>query len=269
MKWKHNNKIISDNKDYVVFTPDSFPVTLSLDVSDGRQEQSTSITLEKNFRNKARILKENQDLIAMVNTSSNPTEPWINPDDITLENPNDALFIYLGESTDDAHRYHIDIDAELDSDLNGDTEDDIDNRSSGSFTTGRPFRIPLGKKHKQEVLISLVDRQDQVIATHTIEITKNYIEAPIFNEPIDVVEIELTDQDKLRVNKLNQLIQNAPDEQQYQLGKFVEQLLDEWYDTTARADTLFRMHQYINENGQSSPELTAEIQRQIDAIYAQ
>jgi len=263
------SKTISDNGDYVVYTPESFPVTLTLEASDGKQEQSTSVTLEKNLKNKARIISADSSLVLLVNSSSNPDEPLVNPDEIKLTTPGEQLFLYLAESQVDVYRYIIDTDIQLDTDLNGDPTDDADNSGSASYRTGRPYRLIPSKKHRQIVKITLLDRDENAIGTHTLDVVQTYIEEPVYDEPVDTQEIELSDEDKLRVNKLNQLIQNAPEEQQYQLNKYVELLLDEWYDPVARADTLFRMHQYIIESGQVSPELATEIQNQIDAIYAE
>ena len=114
-----------------------------------------------------------------------------------------------------------------------------------------------------------MDRDEQVIDTHTIDIVLEYIDEPIYEEPTDTQQINLSDEDKLRVAKLTSLIENAPEHQQYELNQFIELLLDEWYDDAARADTLFRMHQYIGANPDLDPNLAAEIQSQIDAIYAE
>jgi len=136
-------------------------------------------TVSKNIRN---ILKTRGDKLVVF------TSPLIEDEKIILDNASERVFIYLGESTQDAVEYAIDYDTENDSDFNGGLDDDADNRGTASFVTGDVAEIPLSEFNIQNIRVFLRDANENVIATQDIIIEKSYIEDTNINPDTIIFE---------------------------------------------------------------------------------
>jgi hypothetical protein len=65
---------------------------------------------------------------------------FTNPDDVDnsqliLDTPTQNVYVYLAESEESIAYFSIDYDIDYDSDLNGGTDDDEDNRATSSYDT--------------------------------------------------------------------------------------------------------------------------------------
>jgi len=92
---------------------------VTLKIAEGTKLEETTKTAQKNIRN---ILEVNKWPL-VVFTSPLASEDRV----ITLSGPEEKVFIYLWESSDESDTYVIDYDIELDSDLNGGVDDDENN----------------------------------------------------------------------------------------------------------------------------------------------
>lgn len=127
MSWYADNTKVSENKDYLIYTPQSgaFPKTIRLEITDGQDIQSATIPVERNLQNKVLVRKAGRPLVILTNENSSVTTAT---DDITWSDPTKPLFFYLGESEGEIQYYVIDNDIDIDTDLSGGKNDDADNK---------------------------------------------------------------------------------------------------------------------------------------------
>lgn len=130
--WYTDETKVSENKEYLVFSPEggTFPKSLKLVISDGTDTQSVMVPIERNPQNKVLTRKIPRPLIVLTNESSDMRPA---PDDIIWSDPIRPLFLYLGESQGDIQYYVIDNDIDIDTDLSGGKNDDADNRGTASY----------------------------------------------------------------------------------------------------------------------------------------
>jgi len=127
VSWFADGKKISENKEYLVYdvTDGTFPSTLKLQVTDGKDTQEISYPIARSPKNKILMKKVGKPLVVLSNQSTDVTPIG---DDIVWKDPLMPLFFYLGESSGDIQYYLIDNDIDIDTDLNGDKTDDADNK---------------------------------------------------------------------------------------------------------------------------------------------
>lgn len=88
--WKDaDGNVITDNQRYAQFSAESFPVTVRLEVSDGKQTQFTEQTIELNNKLRAFLRKSNEPIV-LTNISGDA----INPTEVILQKTTDSLYIY-------------------------------------------------------------------------------------------------------------------------------------------------------------------------------
>lgn len=132
------------------------------------------------------------------------------PDDLVWEDPMIPLFLYLGESRGDTIRYYvIDTDVDIDTDLNGQKNDDADNKGTASYRNGRPFQIQKGTKRVTVMRIRLIGQDNEDIASRQIRVTRSFLALPDeAGAPTrDPKTFNLSQEDKDRIDKLRSLVQ--------------------------------------------------------------
>jgi hypothetical protein len=128
VNWYLDDKKISENRDYLVFDVEtSTAKKLKLEISDGSTTESVIYPLERNLKNQILLKKITGPLIILSPISGGDVIET--PDDIVWDDPMIPLFIYLGESRGSTIKYYvIDTDIDIDTDLNGQKNDDADNK---------------------------------------------------------------------------------------------------------------------------------------------
>ena len=123
--WDGGTKVQGNNPYYMIargLSATDWPVKVSMTVSDGTDTRDVFRIIPKNEVNQIYVQKTNKSLIAY-------TYPKMAADGtITLDNAEQPIFVYLGESKGTIGRYAIDTDTSVDSDLNGTPDDDADNQ---------------------------------------------------------------------------------------------------------------------------------------------
>lgn len=272
--WFADGKKISENKDYLVYTPDdaSFPATLKLQISDGKDSQEVSFPLVRNPKNKILIKKIEKPLIVLSNQSG---EAEAVPDDIIWSDPLKPLFLYMGESSGDIQYYVIDNDISIDTDLSGGKADDADNKGTASYRMGRPYLVPMGNKRTTIMRLSLVKSDGTEIDSRQIRVTRDFIQPIIESDTPGVIiknpetTFNLSTEDKSRLDKLQSLVKNVPEEERKELQRYVDQLGDIWYDRADRAETLLEFSHAVDATKSTPAELKARILEQVNLIYTQ
>lgn len=127
VSWYADDIKISENKEYLVFTPVSgtFPANIRLEISDGIDTQSATIPVARSPQNKA-ILRQNGRPMVLLSNQGDGVKAVT--DEVVWTDPIQPLFFYLGESEGSIQYYVIDSDVDIDTDLSGGKNDDADNK---------------------------------------------------------------------------------------------------------------------------------------------
>ena len=270
--WYADDQKISENKDYLVYdvTDGTFPQNLKLKISNGNDIQETSVAIERNAKNKVLLRKITQPLVILTNASSTVEAA---PDEIVWKDPTKPLFFYLGESTGDIQYYIIDNDVDVDTDLSGGKDDDIDNKGSPSYRLGRPYMVPIGNKRTTTMRFRIVKSDGTDIDSRQIRVVRDFISPPVDTgtspSTPQTQTFNLSPDDKSRLDKLQNLVKNAPADDQKVLQRYVDQLGDIWYDRADRAETLLQFSNAVNDSKTMTSDLKSLILEQVQLIYTE
>jgi hypothetical protein len=194
------------------------------------------------------------------------------PDEILWEDPMTPLYLYMGESRGDIRSYIIDTDIDIDSDLSGGKDDDADNKGTASYRSGRPFQLIKGTKRVTIMKIRTIGNDDKDIDSRQIRVIRTFLE----NTEKDSVDdqkvlqiLNLSQEDKDRIDKLRNLIETAPKVEKDAFNKILDQLGDNWYDVTDRIQILNLFSNRVNESTHLSEDLKKRILEQISIVYTQ
>ncbi len=173
------------------------------------------------------------------------TYPLLNDkDEIVLEEYWDNAFIYLWESKWNNINYVIDYDIDYDSDLNGWNDDDEDNLGSDSYIKGSVITVKLNDNKYQKVRVFIKDANNNVIDSKDITIVKNYVEEKL----IDINNIIfdwVSDDIKLKIEKLKSLINQLPKEHKYKWLMYVQKLQEWWFDNREKTNVILDFEWFI------------------------
>lgn len=272
--WYADDKKISENKEYLVYAvgDGTFPTTIKIQISDGKDTQEAGFSVARNPKNKTLLKKIEKPLVVLTNDTNGNVEEV--PDNVVWKDPLKPLFFYLGESTGDIQFYAIDNDVDIDTDLSGGKDDDADNKGTASYRMERPYLVPIGNKRTTIMRLRLLKSDGSEIDSRQIRVTREFI-APIIDAANPTVIIKnpqvfnLSAEDKARLDKLQSLVQNVPEEERKELTRYLDQLGDIWYDRADRAETLLQFSQAVNISKSMSPELKTRILEQVNLIYTQ
>lgn len=171
VKWSLAD-VISNTPDSFIydFGADEVSGELSLEVSDGTNTKSMSTELKKDVLNAMKVKKSSEKLIYF-------TYPASDDDTVHITNSVVKLYIYLGESRGTIAKYGIDVDTLVDSNLNGDPADDIDNKGTDSSLNGAVFAIKSADATAKEktMRLSLYDANNTVIATKDLKVVYDFV----------------------------------------------------------------------------------------------
>ena len=271
VNWYIDDKKISENRDYLVIdTESSVSKKLKLEISDGKVTESVIYPIERNLKNQILLKKITWQLVVLSPASGADTTET--PENIVWEDPMTPMFLYLGESRGDNIRYYaIDTDVDIDTDLNGQKNDDADNKWTASYRNGRPFQIPKGTKRVTIMRIRLIGQDNEDITSRQIRVTRSFLALP---DEVDMTTKEpktfnLSQEDKDRIDKLRNLVQIAPEEERAEFNKLLDQLGDIWYDTADRTQTLILFSLAVDASTTLPEDLKKKILEQINLIYTQ
>lgn len=208
---------------------------VSLSIAEGTKVKEVTKTVSKNIKN---ILKTRWDKLVVF------TSPLVEDEKIVLENSSERVFVYTGESTQDAVEYAIDYDTENDSDFNGWVDDDADNKGTASFVSWDIAEIPLNEFSTQNIRVFLRDAQGNVIATQDITIEKTYIEETNI-DPDTIVFEWVSESEKEKIEALKDILVKLPQQQKLQSLSYVQKLQENWNDPTEKTRTILDFENYI------------------------
>jgi PKD repeat protein len=220
------------------------PGELTLEVSDGTSTKTTTTKLRKDVVNASR-LKNSTEAIEIF------AYPTLEDGKMVIQSATDPAYLYLGESKSVA-KYSIDADIKVDSDLNGDPADDVDNKGTDSVTTGAPFELVNTDAPKSRTIrITLTDAAGKKIATKDIVVELAYLTADAATMTSSgAILATLSDGDKVALESLKDLIRTtAPEGQRVKLMQYITQIQENWNDVTAKTKTIIDFQQSVSELG--------------------
>lgn len=180
--------------------------------------------------------------------------PNADNDTIHIQNSADKFYLYLGESKGNIAKYGIDTDILVDSNLNGDPADDIDNKGTDSSAKGSVFIVKSFDISAREktLRITLYDINNKIIATKDIKISYDF-NTGINTESLsgtlsEVVSKDISETDKVNLEKLKDLIKGAQEQDRLRLMQYFSALQENWFDTREKTKIIIDFENYIDVN---------------------
>ncbi len=258
-KWTYNgalwtlwNGITSSNLDYFVydFGDDAFPTSVNLKVFDNNESKEIKSDVRRDVVNKLRIKKWKDNLVYF-------TYPAVEKSTIKIDNIQDKLFIYLGESKWSIAKYCVDTDISIDSDLNGTKDDDCDNKNSESYNKWTPFITSNLEflKNEKTIRLSIIDEawkkesKDILLKLST----SNKDETVEMKDNKDIWE-----QDKIIIEDIKNLIKKAPEGERVKLMQFLSLIQENWFDDREKTKAIIDFESYINATASMDQKLKDE-----------
>ncbi len=216
-------------------------------MSDGTDTKSTTATLRRDVVNANKVKKSTDKLVYF-------TYPAADQDTVHIQHSTDKLYIYLGESKNtNVTKYGIDMDTSVDSNLNGDPADDIDNKGTDSSVNGSVFAVKSSyvTATTKTMRLSLYDANNTAIATKDIKVAYDFV-TQSSTESLSGATTELpkdiSDTDKANLEKLKDLIKGAKEQDRLKMMQYFSQLQENWFDTREKTKTIIDFEAYIDAN---------------------
>jgi len=170
--------------------------------------------------------------------------PEVVNDKVTLDENNKKFVLYIPYDAD-INNYSLDSDIFVDSDLNWEKDDDIDNKLDWSYKNGWFIIVPLNDFKNQKIRLFLQDITWKTIHTKDIEIIKDYIE----EKNIDISSLTfswVTDSEKLKIEKIKSFVSNLPQKDRLKWMEFVTKLQAEWFYENEKTKIILDFIEYID-----------------------
>ncbi len=222
---------------------------------DGKPTHKVTLKISEGTKVKTKTQDVVKDLKEMVN-ARNSKEIYllsnlkIENDTIAVEEASQKVVIYIAKQNG-VENYWVDFDIEIDSDLNGTKDDDIDNEKDSSFQSAGMIEIPLNEKKLQTVRIFTLDRSGNILEGKDIKIDKNYIT----QEEIDVDAIVfsgISDAEKVKIEKLKTYVQWLPQEHRLKWMQYIQKLQEEWFYVNEKTKIILEFESFIDSLGVSN-----------------
>lgn len=211
--------------------------TITLRIAEWTKVQTFNKTISKDVRTLLEIRKETGIYMKSF--------PQIINDEIILENYQDKIALYI-HPKDTIGKYWVDFDIDMDSDLNGSKDDDIDNEKTSSYDFGGIIEIPINENKFQTIRVFLLDSWWNIVDARDIKVSKNYIEQRDDIDPNSINFDGVSDREREKVEKLKTFIQWLPQENRLMGMQYLQQLQDEWFYLSEKTRIILDFEAYID-----------------------
>ncbi|MCD5380863.1 PKD domain-containing protein, partial [Candidatus Gracilibacteria bacterium] len=252
VKWDLGDGTKKQNESKFVHTYDDRKSvhSVELTVAEGTKIKKSSQEVTRDLRN---ILKARKDGLNVF------SHPGVDDDGIISIDEEESIFMYLGDSRGDHTYYGIDYDIDIDSDVNGGKDDDVDNLNNSSYKTGDPEEIVLNDKREQTIRLFLLDGDLNTIDSKDIKIIKTYI---IKEEEIDLSTITfegVSESSKIKIEKLKVMISALEGENRIKGMKYIQKLQENWEDDMEKTKTILEFEGFLAQSGIESTDDIIEL----------
>lgn len=213
---------------------------VKLTIEEWIKSESESFRITKNVRNFVKARKT-----GVIVFSNKDIEENI----ITVKDQKDKVYLYLGESKAEGEGeitdFVLDLDTEYDSNINGGTDDDVD--ESLSFgQNNNIIEISLNERKTQTVKISALDIQGNVIDTQLVAIEKAFIQEEEI-DPNSIIFEWITDSEKITIEKIKNEVKQLPKQHRLKALMYVQKLQEEWFDAAEKTRVIVEFEGYVGE----------------------
>ncbi len=222
---------------------DTLPQTVTLTVTDGESTRELTKIISPNRRNTLLVERYPGSLIVF-------SVPDLRQGAITIERPDQPLYIYLGKSKGNIARYEIDTDVTLDSNLNGTPDDDADNSNTASLTDGSPYVIRniSDTDPSRTMRIALYDEDGNLIDDEEIEIILAYNAPSLAESELESktqISSAIAERDRVALAELKDLIRSGSKEHRLYLMEHLAKLQESWFDEREKTRAIIDFQEYI------------------------
>jgi len=236
--WNLWDGTIIENKNYFshTFTDKKTVHEVSLKITEWTKSKSKTKEVVKNLKNM--LIAKNADSLTLFSF------PEIKDDKILLLNQNDKVIVNIW-TLSWVVNYGVDFDINIDNDLNGGKDDDIDNKNDTSFEKAGLLEIVLNENKKQTFRIFLLDSQSKIIESKDITIEKEYIK----DEEIDINTLTfswVSVSEKAKIEKLKSFVSSLPQEHRLKAMQYVQKLQEEWFHINEKTKIILEFEWYID-----------------------
>ncbi|MGE4444514.1 MAG: PKD domain-containing protein, partial [Candidatus Altimarinota bacterium] len=222
---------------------------------DNKGSHDVTLKISEGTKVKTKNKEVQRDLKEMMNARNSKdiyilSNQKLENGEVTLDTPLDKIVFYIG-TKESAANYGVDYDIEVDSDLNGTKDDDIDNSKESSYNNAGIVEIPLNQNKIQTVRIFTLDKSGKITDGVDIKITKSYVE----EAEIDVDAIifnGITDAEKVKIEKLKGYVQGLPQEARLKGMQYIQKLQEEWFYVNEKTKIILEFESFVDSLGVSN-----------------
>lgn len=181
------------------------------------------------------------------------TLPKADDDTVHIESPDQSLYIYLGESKGNVKRYAIDTNIDIDTDLDGIKDNDVDNAGTDSEKKGLPFVIKNwdGKIKERTMKLMLLGDNSMKIETLDIKVILDYASNSLESGSgitDSAKNANILDEDKIALEEIKNEISNLAPSIRPKMMDYLAQLQDSWGDEREKTKIIIDFEGYIEQN---------------------
>ncbi|MDD3144837.1 MAG: PKD domain-containing protein [Candidatus Gracilibacteria bacterium] len=223
--------------------------------TDGNSSHIVSLKISESTKSKEISKKVVKDLSNFIKARKGGLIVFSNQvidenDTITLKEKIDNLYLYLGASSGNIANYVADFDINYDSDLNGGSDDDEDNKFQDSYASKNAILVELNNSKEQIIRLYTKDSSGKLIDSKDIKVIKEYIEeVPDINT---IIFEGVSDNIKLKLEKVKLAVSNFPKEYKLKGLMYVQNLKDEWNDNREKTNIIIEFEGFIEESNISN-----------------
>ncbi|MDD5770218.1 MAG: PKD domain-containing protein, partial [Candidatus Gracilibacteria bacterium] len=216
---------------------------------DGKKSHNVNLKISEGTKTKDITQEVNINMKNMISYKASKglnlfTFPEVNNDKITLDNSSQKVYININE-LGDIKNYAVDFDINIDSDLNGGKDDDIDNINDPTYTNAGLLEIILNDKKTQTFRVYLLDSSGKTTDSRDIVIQKKYIK----DEEIDLSKVifnGVSDDEKAKIEKLKAYIKEFPQEDRLKSMQYIQKLQEEWFYANEKTKIILEFESYVD-----------------------
>lgn len=263
--WDLGNGVTSTNLDSFVydFSDSTFPTSVSLTVSDAdKTTQTVSLPVKKDVVNKIRLEKKTGKVVYF-------TLPKAENDTIHITSPDQKLYIYLGESKTGVKKYAIDTNVDIDTDLDGVKDNDVDNAGTDSEKKGLPYVIKNwdSKVKEQNMKISLYGENNTLIDSASLKVILDFAsDSSSGSGSLNVNNDKISDEDKIALEQIKNEITNLPASIRPKMMDYLAQLHEAWNDEREKTKVIIDWESYIEQNLGAQKELKTKLYSLLESL---
>lgn len=197
--------------------------------------------------------------------------PIAENDTIHIQNRSQNILLGLFGNTN-VTEYSIDTDTKIDSDLDGSTDNDIDNQDTASYSNGSAFLVELGEARARERTMKItLMKNGSILGTKIITVIFDFVAntAETINTVGDISgsgSSGFSTEEKENLDKLQEKIRTMSTDDRIILTQAYNLLIENWDDPFERTKKLIDIQEAVSSSSTLTTTTKDDISRLIDTI---